>query len=320
MATTNTAAAQPRNTNTAPVPSRMNLAALVKGKQARPIRVVLFGTEGVGKSTFAAAAPAPIFLGAEDGTSHLDVTRFPMPTTWQEVLDAIRVLETEPHDFKTLVVDTLDWAEPMLWAHICKRDEMANVEAYGYGKGYVAALDEWRVFLGALERMRDRRGMNIVFLAHSWIKPFKNPDGEDFDRYEFKLHPKASGLIKEWVDAVLFANFETFAVKDAKTKRTKGVSTGARLVYTTRTAAYDAKNRADLPESMPLAWEDFAAALEAHKPADADALIAEITRKAKLLGGELVAKTMAAITRANGDAAKLAKLNDWTNGKLSERS
>jgi hypothetical protein len=298
----------------------MNLGSLVKGKQARPIRVVLFGTEGVGKSTFAAAAPSPVFLGAEDGTAHLDVVRFPMPTTWAEVLDAIRVLETEAHDFKTLVIDTLDWAEPMLWSHICKRDGMANVEAYGYGKGHVAALDEWRVFLAALERMRDRRGMNVLLLAHSWIKPFKNPEGDDFDRYEMSLHAKSGGLIKQWADAVLFANFEQFAAKDAKTKRTKGVSTGARLIYTTRTAAYDAKNRADLPESMPLAWEDFAAALEAHKPADVGALVAEITRKAKLLGGELETKAIAAIERAAGDAALLAKLNSWANAKLSERS
>jgi hypothetical protein len=134
------------------------------------------------------------------------------------------------------------------------------------------------------------------------------------------LHAKSGGLIKQWADAVLFANFEQFAAKDAKTKRTKGVSTGARLIYTTRTAAYDAKNRADLPESMPLAWEDFAAALEAHKPADVGALVAEITRKAKLLGGELETKAIAAIERAAGDAALLAKLNSWANAKLSERS
>ncbi|MGH8523791.1 MAG: ATP-binding protein, partial [Gammaproteobacteria bacterium] len=233
----------------------------MKGKQAQPLRIVLHGTEGVGKTTFAASAPSPIFIGAEDGTSQLDVVRFQSPETWQEILDAVRELETAKHEYKTLVLDTVDWAEPMLWEHICKRDGFANVEAYGYGKGYQAALDEWRVFLGALERMRKARGMHIILVAHSWIKPFKNPEGEDFDRYELKLNPKASGKIKEWADAVLFANHETFATEDKKTKRIKGVSTGARLLYTQRTAAFDAKNRHSLPESLPLSWEEFEQAI-----------------------------------------------------------
>lgn len=303
----------------APKSTRMTLASLVRGKQDQPIRVVLFGVEGVGKSTFGADSPKPIFLGAEDGTAHLDVTRFPMPGNWTEVLEAIRTLTTEEHDFKTLVLDTLDWAEPMLWAHLCARDKQENIEAYGYGKGYAAALDEWRVFLAAIEQMRAKKGMHVVLLAHSWIKPFKNPEGDDFDRYEMKLHPKAGGLLKEWCDVVLFANFETFATKDAKTKRIKGVSTGARLLYTTRTAAYDAKNRFDLPESLPLSWADFEAAVSAHRPADPAALRSEIERKAKLLGGEMEKAAMAAIERANGDAVKLSQLNNWTNAKMAEK-
>lgn len=301
-------------------PSRMTLSALVRGKQERPLRVVLYGVEGVGKSTFAANAPAPIFLGAEDGTSHLDVARFPMPRTWTEIMEAAGTLTRDAHEFGTLVVDTLDWAEPLLWAYICERDGKDNVEDYGYGKGYTAALEEWRVFLAALERLRDTRKMHVIFLAHSWIKPFKNPEGDDFDRYEMKLHARAAGLVKEWCDAVLFANWETFATKDKATKRVKGISTGARLVYTVRTAAYDAKNRHDLPESMPLSWSDFAEAVAAHRPADPVALLAEIQRKAKELGGEIEIKTTAAIERAAGSAAKLAQLNDWLNAKTAERS
>lgn len=307
----------PRNGNGAPL-SRMSLSALVKGKQARPLRITMFGVEGVGKSTFGASAPAPIFLGAEDGTAHLDVERFPMPATWAEAIEAVRVLETEPHAYKTLVVDTLDWLEPMLWRHVCERDGEPSIESYGYGKGYVAALDEWRLFLAALERMRDRRGMHVLFLAHSWIKPFKNPEGEDYDRFELKLHAKAAGLIKEWSDVVLFANWETIAVADKRTKRVKGVSTGARLLYTTRTAAYDAKNRHDLPESLPLSWEDFAAALEAHAPAPLDALRAEVERKAKEVGGDVEKKALETLAASKTDAAKLAKLNDRLNAKLGE--
>lgn len=317
-----TTATQSNGAAKAPIvakPSRMTLSSVVKGKQQQPLRVVLYGVEGIGKSTFGANAPAPIFLGSEDGTSQLDVTRFPQPETWQEVLDAIRVLEVDQHEYQTLVIDTLDWAEPLLWSHICKRDNQKTIEDYGYGKGYVAALDEWRVFLAALERVRRARSMHLVLVAHSWIKPFKNPEGEDFDRYEMKLHNKAAGLIKEWSDAVLFANFETMAHKDSKTKRVRGVSTGARLVYTERTAAYDAKNRYDLPSSMPLDWAEFFTSVQSHKPADPKALIEEIERKAKQLGGALETAVLTGITRAAGDASKLAQLNSYANAKLAER-
>jgi len=317
MAVTNAA---PQRPQPAPAPSRMSLKSVVTGRQEKPIRVLLFGVEGIGKSTFGASAPAPIFLGAEDGTAHLDVTRFPMPTTWQEVLDAVRVLTVEDHGYQTLVLDTLDWAEPMLWTHICKRDGQKDIESYGYGKGYTAALDEWRVFLASLERLREAKGMHLVFLAHSWIKPFKNPEGSDFDRYEMKLNAKAGGLLKEWVDAVLFANYQTFAETDAKTKRVKGISTGARLIYTTRTAAYDAKNRYSLPEQMPLSWEEFYGAARAHQPAAPAALETEIRRKAEGLAQADKDKAITAIGRASGNAEKLAQLNDWVNGKLNLKS
>jgi len=298
----------------------MSLRNVSKGKIIQPKHVVLYGVEGIGKSTFAANAPKPIFMGAEDGTNHLDVERFPTPEgglTWVDALDAVRTLTVDPHEYKTLAVDTLDWLEPLLWAHICKRDNEKSIESYGYGKGYVAALDEWRVFLSALERMSRQRGMHVVLLAHSWIRPFKNPEGEDFDRYELKLNTKAAGLIKEWAGAVLFANYETYANKDEKTKRVKGVSTGARLIYTTRTAAYDAKNRDDLPESLPLGWADFAGACEEHAPASAESLKGEIDRKARALGGDLHKQIFASMERCGDDAAKLAKLNDWVNAKIT---
>ena len=325
MATTTTQ--QTQSTKPTPV-SRMRLDALVKGRQVKPTRTLLYGVEGVGKSTFGAKAPSPIFIGAEDGTAHLDVTRFPMPATWSEVLDAVKTLTADPHDFRTLtkedhsfqtlVVDTLDWLEPLLWAHICERDGVPNIEAYGFAKGYIAALDEWRIFLAALERLRDQRGMHVILLAHSWIKPFKNPEGNDFDRYELKLHAKAGGLLKEWSDVVLFANYETFAEKDKATRRVKGMSTGQRIIYTTRTAAYDAKNRYDLPEQMALDWDEYWTAVQAHRPADPKALEAAIRTNAEHLDGPLKAKVLEAITRAGGDAVKLAQLNTYTNTKVAE--
>ena len=132
--------------------SRMTLTGGSKGKQDRPERILLYGVEGVGKSTFAASAPGAIFLDVEAGTKHLDIQRTQQPETWQDVLDGVRMFEGQ-HEFKTLVIDTADRCESMLWSHICSRDGKASIEEYGYGKGYQAALDEWRVLLAALDRL-----------------------------------------------------------------------------------------------------------------------------------------------------------------------
>jgi hypothetical protein len=299
----------------APRASRMTLGAVVKGKIAKPPRVLIYGVEGVGKSTFAAAAPSPIFLGAEDGTSELDTARFPEPKTWRDVLDAIAVLTHEPHDYQTLAIDTLDWLEPLCWSHTCssRRDKNGrayeSIEDFGFAKGYVYALDGWRQMLAALDAMRARRGMGIVLLAHSWVKAFKNPVDEDYDRYELKLHAKAGGLIKEWSDEVLFASYETYSHK--KDGRVRGVSTGARVLYTQRTAAWDAKNRHDLPEMLPLSWEAFADALVAHTPAPAGSIEAAIL--GMLTDGvsdDIRTRVRNAVKEASGDAARLAKIKD----------
>lgn len=294
-------------------PSRMTLANVKRGRVKQPWRILLYGVEGIGKTTLAAATPSPIFLGAEDGSGHLDVPRFPAPAGWEDVKAAVEVLLKEQHEFHTLVLDTIDWAEPLLWDFICARDKKTSIEDYGYGKGYQAALDEWRVLLTQLERLRGV-GVNVMLLGHSQLKLFKNPEGDDFDRYELKLHAKAGGLVKEWCDAVLFANHETFAKKDEKTKRVKGISTGARWLYTQRTAAYDAKNRFGFPDLLPLSWPDVEAAMAAPS-VDVEALVSECRRK----GGELgqLERVEAAIGRAAGDGEKLQQLNTWLNAQLA---
>lgn len=297
--------------------NRMTLDRVRRGRIAVPLTVLLYGVEGIGKSTFGANAPAPIFLGPEDGTSHLDVERMPNPETWHDVLDGISTLTTDEHPYRTLVVDTLDWAEPLLWAYICERDGQRSIEGYGYGKGYTAALDEWRVFVLRLERLRLAKRMDIVLLAHAQIKTFKNPEGEDFDRYTPKINEKASGLLKEWCEVVLFSNYETFAVENKQTKRVKGVSTGARLIYTTRTAAYDAKNRFSLPESMPLDWAEFHAAVLAQQPATPETLVAQVNAGLARLGEEAGAKYAAALARAGADTLKLSQLLNVVNTRVA---
>lgn len=242
---------------------RMSLSSVSRGRIQQPLRVLLYGTEKLGKSTFASEAPAPIFICAEDGTAQLDIARFPEPKTWPEIIEAIRELGTEKHDYRTLVIDSVDWAEPLLWKHICQRDGKRSIEDYGYGRGHVAALDEWRLFLAALEQLRRTANMHVVLLAHAFVRKFSNPEGEDFDRFSLKMNEKAAGLLKEWSDAVLFANYETHAIKEKEGGKVKGFGGGARYIYTERRAAWDAGNRFGLPPRLPLNWAEFEAGIAA---------------------------------------------------------
>lgn len=292
-----------QNTPTQKPVNRMRLDAVRKGKIDQPIRALLAGPEGIGKSTFGAHAPRPIFLCAEDGTSELDIVRFPEPQSWADVLDAVRTLTTDEHDYQTLVLDTLDWLEPMLWRGICARDRKGSIEDYGYGKGYVAALEEWRVLISVLEGLRRARRMHVVMLAHTTIRTFKNPEGDDYDRYTLKLHEKAGGLLKEWVDAVLFANYETFVATEKGAIKGKGFQGGARFIHTERRAAWDAKNRYGLPERLPLDWYEFESAIRGGDPSKIRAQIAE--QAARIADDKKRDAILAWVPSVGDDLAKL---------------
>lgn len=285
------------------------LSRVISGKLEKPIRVVMYAPEGLGKTTFASRAPAPVFIASEDGTSHLDVQRLPDVDTWRGVLEALSELESGAHDYQTVVLDTADWLEPMIWAHICESEGKKSIEDFGYGKGYTAALAEWRRLCHALDRLRAARKMNAIILAHSHVKTFKNPAGEDFDRYELKVHAKAAGVLKEWCDAVLFAEYETL-VREKDGKR-KGVSNGARIVHTERTAAWDAKNRFDLPAILPLDWDAFAAAIVVGQPASPAEFEAKIDALLTNVKPEISERVKAAVKKANGNAAELARIANY---------
>lgn len=294
---------------------RMSLAQVKHGKIDTPRRILLHGVEKVGKSSFAAQAPGAIFVCPEDGTAQLNVSRFPEPRIWQEVLEAVETLRLEPHDYQYVVFDTLDWIEPMVGDFVCKRDGKKDLESYGYGKGPIAALGEWRLFVKALERLRADRGMHIIFLAHSIVKGFKNPVGEDFDRYELKLHQKAAGLFKEWCDAVLFATHEQYAYKDGQTQRVRGVSTGQRIIHTEPNAAYDAGNRYSLPAQMPLDWQTFSDAVVAGS--DPVQLTATIEQLLVGADAEFAAQVRATVATNPTDAAFLGRVLTKLRARLS---
>lgn len=294
-----------------PLQNRSRLTSVVRGRIEKPIRVVLYATDGLGKSTFASRAPSPIFIGAEDGTAQLDVARMPNVSTWRDILESVDELADDlTHDFKTIVLDTADWAEPMCWDAVCKTGGKADIEAFGYGKGYTAALEQWRFLLSRFETARNQRGMNIIVLAHSWVKAFKNPEESgDYDRYEMSLNAKAAGLLKQWADCVLFGNYETFTHE--ANGRTKGISTGARVIHTQRRAAFDAKNRFDLPDTLPLDWDAFAEAVAAHRPGDPAVIkqrIEAMIATADEALAAMIPKVQAAMKAAGDDAAELARI------------
>lgn len=273
---------RPQPVPIAPQPSRMKLAAVQSSRKDAPTRWLLYGVEGIGKSTFGAEAPSPIFISAENGLKHLDVPMFPAPTSFKDVLDAVDELTTTDHAYKTLIIDTLDWIEPLLWRDVCQKANAADIEAVGGGfqKGYIAAVDTWRVLLARLERLNETKGMEIGLLAHTTVTTFNNPNGPDYKRFQAAFHVKAYDLVKQWVDLVLFANFEDVYGPDAGKKRgqIKGVSTGKRELFTERTAAYDAKNRLGLPPMIPFSYADFAAARSGVGAPSAPDLAAECRR------------------------------------------
>jgi len=311
-----------------PRPNRMTLASLTYGVQAQPLRVVIYGPGGIGKSTFGAQSPHPVFLGPEDGSALLDVSRFPQPHDWHDVLDAVRALTEEPHDFGTLVIDSADWLEPLCWAHVCREAKKPDIESFGYGKGYVAALEAWRVFLSAVERMRKAKRMHVVVIAHGEVRPFKNPDAEtggDYDRWQLKLHKGAAGLLTEWCDELAFATFRTFAQKADPSgpdkKRARGVGS-ERVLYTERRAAFDAKSRHGLPPEMPLSWDDFFAATQRGQGEVTARLKGEIESalgRLNELDASAAEKARAAFSATQESASALSVLLNRINAGLSAR-
>ncbi len=230
--------------------------ALIRGKIAAAQRVVIYGPEGIGKSTLAAAFPDPVFLDTEGGTIHLDITRFPKPENWEAVLACIAQLRNTEHGFKTLVFDTADWMERLLVDYVCRKSHKDSIEDFGYGKGYTYLAEEFSRFLRSLEVLRER-GLHLVMVAHSTIRKFEQPDaGGAYDRYELKLSKQCAPLLKEWCDLLLFVNYFTKLTETDGRKRAVGGR--ERRIYTTHCAAYDAKNRHGLEEQMPMAFGSIA--------------------------------------------------------------
>lgn len=231
----------------------ISLASISRDPVVAPPRVLVYGPHKVGKTTFGASAPSPIVVPTEEGIGHLPVAHFPLLQTFQEVTEALGSLLHEPHEFVTMVLDSLDWLEPIIWRRTAERGGKKDIEDFGYGKGYMSALDDWRIIMDLMNRIRMERSMAIVLLAHAQVKRFDDPSNEPYDRYQIKLHDRASALIEEWADAILFLNHRVAIAKDDvgfNKKVARGVGSGERILYTEERPAFKAGNRYSLPAQL----------------------------------------------------------------------
>ncbi len=240
----------------------VTLSSVRSGVTMVPPMIMVYGTHGVGKTSFAASAPDPIFIQTEDGLGLIDAHTFGLLKSFEEVMEAIASLYSEDHTYKTVVLDSADHLENLIWAQVCKDNGWPNIEAPGYGRGYVAALELWRMLIEGLRALRDDRKMTVVVIAHSQIQRFDAPDSEPYDRYSPKLHKGASALLQESMDVVLFANYRVSTVKSDTgfgKKVTRAVGGGDRVLHTEERPAYLAKQRYNLPATIPMLWSDFIA-------------------------------------------------------------
>lgn len=292
----------------------MFIEKISNGKIDCPIFITIYGPDGCGKSTFASDAPSPIFICSETGTNHLDVSRLPRPKTFQELMAMVDELSTQVHPYETLVIDSLDWAEPLIWQEVVTEAGVKFIGDIGYGKGYDAALNKWQNLINKLKALREK--MNVILIAHSVVKTFQDPiQNMGYDRYELKLHAKAAGLIREAVDAVLFATYEVFTKKDGQ--KTRAFGDGARVMFTERRPGHDAKNRFGLPYQLDLSWDEFFKAVKSGEPDAPESIKKDINQMLSQIKDEALKKLVTETAeKAGNDAKQLAKIQNRLRIKL----
>jgi len=263
------------------------LPEIVTAVRDRPLFIVLHGPEGAGKTSMGAHAPNPVFaqIGNETGLETLVASKQLSETahfkdtcqTWNELLGCVAWLLKEQHEYETFVIDTLNGAERLCYDHVIKEEYAGKAGDDGflsYQQGYTVALGPWRRLLKGLDMLRTDRKMLILCLCHSMKRTFRNPEGPDYDRYEPAFEgAKAWGQTHKDADVVLFLTFHTEVRSEGKAKSGKATPKGkasggqSRVIYTERTATFDAKNRCGLPTEIDAdgggqkAWDNFATAL-----------------------------------------------------------
>lgn len=217
-----------------------------RGKQPEAARMVVYGVEGIGKTTFASMFPKCVFLDVERGTSHLDVPRY----TVESYAEAKAITESLENttEFATLVIDSADWLDQLIMRNICMIYKAKSIEDFGWGKGYAMVKEVWNEYLGLLERLR-RKGLNVILISHAVVKKVEKPNNETYDHWDTNVSRQAAPILKQWADELLFMNYEIQTTSDSN-GRVMIEGRGKRVIYTNFHAAYDAKNRHNLPDKI----------------------------------------------------------------------
>ena len=223
---------------------------VISGVQRTAIKTLIYGPEGIGKSTLAAMWPNPIFIDLEGGTNQLPVVRLESPSSWSMLRAELTAIKNREVPCSTVVIDTMDAAERMCAEYIMARDGKKSIEEWGYGKGYTILQEEFGRLLDYLTDTA-ASGINVVVLGHSTMRKFERPDESGaYDRFELKLTKQVSPMVKEWADMVLFCDYKTY-VETNKAGKAKATG-GARVIRTTHAPTRDAKTRYGLPDELPL--------------------------------------------------------------------
>lgn len=231
---------------------------ITKGIISKPVKVCVYGVEGIGKTTFASQFPEPLFFDLDKGSAQLDVSRVTDITSWPLLMSNIKEVYDNPTICKTLVIDTADAAERICIDYICGKFNKKGIEDFGYGAGYTYLVEEFARFLVQLDACIGQ-GINVVVLAHAVLKTVTLPEEMGtYDHWELKLSSKTTNkvapLVKEWADLLLFANYKTILIEDGTRKKAAG---GKRIMYTTHTTFADAKNRFSLAEELPFDYNEI---------------------------------------------------------------
>lgn len=247
-----------------------------EGKLDRAQKVVIYGSEGVGKTTLASQFPDPLFIDTEGGTSHMNVRRAENPEVWNELIGIVSEVANQPV-CKTLVIDTADWAEQLCVSHVCEKYKQSSIESFGYGKGYTYLSEEFSRLLAACNEVI-KSGKHVVIVAHAKMRKQELPDEAGaFDRWEMKLTRQVAPLLKEWADLLLFLNYKTFVVStETSSRKAQG---GKRVMYTTHHPCWDAKNRHDLPDELDLDYSAISHLFDAQPEAEPTITPLEKVRK-----------------------------------------
>jgi len=228
----------------------------------KPPRILVYGPQKSGKSTFGSLADRPVFVQIEDGLDGISVDAFTKATSFEEVMKNLQSLAEEEHNFGTVVIDSLDWLEPLVWKETMNRvpytekgKRVENIEDYGYGKGFSHAMEVWKDYIDALDYLRSEKNMTVIQIAHAQIRKFENPETDIYDRYEIKLQKSAGAKMMEHSDVILFLNYYVGVKKEdkamSKEGRKRAVGTGERVLYTEERPAFMAGNRYSLPAEIP---------------------------------------------------------------------